>query len=116
MLRESSETLDIEIEPPGAEADLRVIADLARRPAPLPSGSPFRDARDARKFAGPLPLTFDYEKETHSIVVIEGVRQDWNPRRQWVLLANEAGFAIAKEFNMTPFVKVFPLVRPAESA
>ncbi len=80
VLREDGEALDIKIETPGAEADLRVIADLASGPAPLPNGSPFRDARDARKFAGPLPFTFDYEKETHSIVVIEGVRQDWNPQ------------------------------------
>ena len=49
VLREGGETLHIKIETPGAEADLRVIADLASRPAPLPNGSPFRDARDARR-------------------------------------------------------------------
>jgi len=45
----------------------------------LPDKSIFHDWREARMFAGPLPFTFDYEKETHSIVVIEGVRQNWEP-------------------------------------
>ncbi|MCE9599616.1 MAG: DUF2071 domain-containing protein [Spirochaetia bacterium] len=46
---------------------------------PLPAESIFKDWREARMYAGPLPFTFDYEKETHSIVVIEGVRQNWDP-------------------------------------
>lgn len=46
---------------------------------PLPPGSLFKDWREARMYAGPLPFTFDYEKETHSIVVIEGVRENWDP-------------------------------------
>ncbi|MBX7058937.1 MAG: DUF2071 domain-containing protein [Leptospirales bacterium] len=48
--------------------------------ARLPSGSPFADWREARMYAGPLPFTFDYEQETHSIVIIEGVRQNWTPQ------------------------------------
>jgi hypothetical protein len=56
-----------------------VLADLAGKPAPLPAGSPFASLGEARRFAGPLPYTFDYEPETHSIVRIEGVRQKWNP-------------------------------------
>ena len=75
----SADSLEIEIKTPDAEADLHVRAYLADRPiAPL-SGSPFRDLREARLFAGPLPFTFDYEPETHSIVMIEGVRRDWKP-------------------------------------
>lgn len=79
-LREDAGSLEIQIRTPGAEADLDVTADLESRPAPLPPGSPFRDLTDARKFAGPLPFTFDYEAETHAIVVIEGVRQHWDPQ------------------------------------
>src|SRR5262249_38923527 len=33
----------------------------------LPAGSPFASIREARRFAGPLPFTFDYEPETHAI-------------------------------------------------
>jgi Uncharacterized conserved protein (COG2071) len=61
------------------EADLRVIAHIGQDPAPLPEGSPFLDAKDARRFAGPLPYTFDYEPETHSIIRIQGTRREWNP-------------------------------------
>jgi hypothetical protein len=75
----SASRLDIRIETPGAEADLVVGADLTSIPAPLPAGSPFPDSKTARGFAGPLPFTFDYEKETHSLILIEGVRSEWHP-------------------------------------
>jgi hypothetical protein len=59
--------------------DLEVVADLATE-ATLPVHSPFADWKTARRFAGPLPFTFDHERETNSIVRIEGVRQEWKPR------------------------------------
>jgi hypothetical protein len=46
----------------------------------LPADSPFPDARQARRFAGPMPFTFDYEPQTHAIIRVEGVRGDWRPR------------------------------------
>ena len=64
----------------GGEADVDVVADLAGKPAPLPAGSPFADLKEARRYAGPLPFTFDYEPETHSIVRIQGVRRRWDPQ------------------------------------
>jgi hypothetical protein len=27
-----------------------------------------------------MPYTFDYEQETHSIILIQGVRKQWKPR------------------------------------
>jgi Uncharacterized conserved protein (COG2071) len=72
--------LEIGIRTPDQEADLRVRAYLSSDPAPLPVGSPFPDARIARKFAGPLPFTFDYEAESNSIIRVEGVRQAWDPK------------------------------------
>jgi hypothetical protein len=77
-VQEKDGRLEVRIQT-GGEADLHVIADLAGKPAPLPEGSPFPNLQEARKFAGPLPFTFDYEKETHSIVRIQGVRREWNP-------------------------------------
>jgi DoxX-like family/Uncharacterized conserved protein (COG2071) len=47
--------------------------------AVLPPTSPFGSVREARRFAGPLPFTFDYESETHSIVSIEARRGRWMP-------------------------------------
>jgi hypothetical protein len=76
----TAESLVIEIATPGGRADLTVAVDLISEPVGPPAGSPFPDLQEARKFAGPLPFTFDYEAETHSIVVIQGVRQNWNPR------------------------------------
>lgn len=71
--------LDVRIATPGAEAHLRVTAYLDDRPAPLPASSPFRSDRDARRFAGPLPWTFDHEPQTNSIVMIRGRRSAWHP-------------------------------------
>lgn len=61
-------------------ADLTVTADLGSKPAPLPEGSPFPDLHTARKFAGPLPYTFDHERQTGSIISVRGVRESWNPQ------------------------------------
>jgi len=72
--------LTISVRTPDAEADLEVVADLRHVPAPLPEGSPFPDIATARKFAGPLPHTFDYERESHSMLVVRGVRQEWHPQ------------------------------------
>jgi hypothetical protein len=57
--------------------DLDLTASLAS--APLPAGSPFTSLHEARRFAGPLPFTFDYEPETHSIVAIAAARTNWKP-------------------------------------
>jgi len=62
------------------EADLHVVAHIGEAPALLPAGSPFLNFQDARRFAGPLPYTFDYEAETHSIIRIQGVRREWHPK------------------------------------
>ena len=45
-----------------------------------PDGSPFNTLAEARRFAGPLPYTFDYEEETGSIIGIRATRQQWEPR------------------------------------
>ena len=79
LVTRSEKHLAINIATPQAVADLSVRARL-RCDGFLPVHSPFKTARDARRFAGPLPYTFDYEPQTHSIVVIKGVRPTWNPR------------------------------------
>jgi uncharacterized protein YqjF (DUF2071 family) len=45
----------------------------------LPQESPFADWKEARRYAGPLPFTFTYDKEKKEILIIEGVRQNWTP-------------------------------------
>lgn len=78
--RESRDSFEVNVKSPGGVADLHVVADLTSRPAPLPPGSPFVNLDDARRFAGPLPYTFDYEPETHSIVMIRATRSHWEPQ------------------------------------
>jgi uncharacterized protein YqjF (DUF2071 family) len=46
----------------------------------LPKDSPFRDWKEARRFAGPLPFTFTYDKNKKEVLIIEGVREDWIPK------------------------------------
>jgi hypothetical protein len=71
--------LDATVHSRDGRADLAVTADLAGRPAPLPPGSPFATAAHARRFAGPLPYTFDAEPRTRSIVVVKASRTAWRP-------------------------------------
>ncbi|MGW6918952.1 hypothetical protein ACWGB8_34810 [Kitasatospora sp. NPDC054939] len=73
------DTLEFKVISADGRADLHVRADLAGRPAPLPAGSPFPDARAARRFAGPLPYTFEYEPQTRSMIVVKAVRAHWEP-------------------------------------
>ena len=61
-------------------SELRCDADLSVPPDYLPKGSPFSSVREALKFAGPMPFTFDYEMETNSIIRVEGVRENWHPK------------------------------------
>ncbi len=77
--RRTESAVDFRVVTQDGAADLRVRADLSNEPDSLPAGSPFPDFRTARRFAGPLPFTFDYEPETHSIVRIQGVRKQWDP-------------------------------------
>jgi hypothetical protein len=71
--------LEITIRTPHGEADLSVTATLGTPPASPPPGSPFPDLHTARRFAGPLPFTFDHEPQTQSIVVVKGMRDHWVP-------------------------------------
>lgn len=78
-LEERDHELRWTIRTPLCEANIDVLARLTEDPAPLPTMSPFRTLAEARRFAGPLPYTFDYEEATHSIIGIRAMRQRWSP-------------------------------------
>jgi len=78
-MAETGRRVEIEARTPRGESDLRVRADLAA-PAALPAGSPFAGLDTARRFAGPLPYTFDYEPQSRSLVAVRGVRSGWEPQ------------------------------------
>jgi hypothetical protein len=58
----------------GLEIELKTSED----DPPLPEGSPFKSWKEARRYAGPLPFTFTVG--SNSVLIIEGVRQEWSPR------------------------------------
>jgi hypothetical protein len=78
-LEECNQEIHWTIRTPNSEADLEVLARWTDSPAQLPSNSPFQTLAEARRFAGPLPYTFDYEEATRSIIGIRALRQRWNP-------------------------------------
>ena len=102
--RDETSRLEIHIRTPSAEADLHVMADLTSEPPAPPAGSPFRDWHEARLFAGPLPFTFDYEPHTRSIVIIEGVRQNWKPKPVRVEVLENTFFQSGPFKGVTPIL------------
>lgn len=74
---ETSDRMNVAVRTGDRYGDLDIDARLDE--ATLPPQSPFASVREARRFAGPLPFTFDYEPETHSIVAIRASRTNWNP-------------------------------------
>ena len=63
----------------------------------IPETSPFTDWKDARKFAGPLPFTFTYNKADKTVLIIEGVRQNWKPKPVKV---NNYDFGFINKLNL----------------
>lgn len=61
------------------KSNFELVLEQTEHEIPIPEGSPFTDWKDARKFAGPLPHTFTYDKENKTVLIIEGVRQNWKP-------------------------------------
>jgi hypothetical protein len=62
------------------QSGFHIEANIAHEKFPLPAGSPFSNWKEARRFAGPLPFTFSYVPEKKSVLIVEGVREDWEPR------------------------------------
>jgi len=107
QLAERPGEIEWAIRTPGKQADVQVRAWPADTPAPLPSGSLFLNESEARRFAGPLPYTFDYEPQTHSIIRIQGVRRNWNP------VSIRAEVVEAAFFSHEPFCRATPLLANA---
>ncbi|MGV9003370.1 DUF2071 domain-containing protein [Flavobacterium sp.] len=59
------------------KSNFKVTLDTAEEEVALPKNSPFKDWKEARRFAGPLPFT--YTVSNNDILIIEGVRQNWTP-------------------------------------
>lgn len=62
-----------------ARSKFEITVEKTNEKIKLPIGSPFADWKEARRFAGPLPFTFTYNEQDKTVLIIEGVRQNWNP-------------------------------------
>ena len=62
-----------------SQSNFEVEIDAGNAVVALPQGSPFKDWKEARRFAGPLPFTFSYDAVKKEVLIIEGVRQNWTP-------------------------------------
>jgi hypothetical protein len=79
------------IEVNSKNSDLNISVVRGKAEVNLPPDSPFRDWKEARRFAGPLPFTFTYNPESKEVLIIEGVRQNWTPEPVEVI-ENNVGF------------------------
>lgn len=61
------------------KSDFRIVVKTTNKEIALPEGSPFADWKEARRYAGPLPFTFTYNAADKTVLIIEGVRQNWKP-------------------------------------
>lgn len=71
-----------------AQSGIDVSASLEENDVPLPEGSCFENWQQARRFAGPLPFTFTWNKERREMLIIEGVRSNWTPKPVKLLKAD----------------------------
>jgi len=62
------------------KSEFTLKIDTTEKEINLPKKSPFENWKEARRFAGPLPFTFTYNKEKKEVLIIEGVRQKWKPK------------------------------------
>lgn len=61
------------------KSKIKIKFDLTENEVGLPTESPFSNWKEARRFAGPLPFTFTYNKNTQEVLIIQGVRENWKP-------------------------------------
>ena len=83
----------------GLDVEFRTTPDAA-----LPLGSPFESWKEARRFAGPLPFTFSYDPPTRKVLIVEGVREHWQPQPVEVLRHRAPmadGMRLASAFTVT---------------
>ncbi len=75
IIKESRANGQLEVDVSSA---LSVKARVGIEGTKLPADSPFKNWKEARRFAGPLPFTFS-EIAPNKMLIVEGVRSNWKP-------------------------------------
>ncbi len=83
-VQREGELLQVRVQTRDGSADLDVRANVTQVSS-LPPGSPFATLEEARRFAGPLPYTFDFDVPSGKMLVVRGLRTSWDPRPVQVL-------------------------------
>ncbi|WP_035560324.1 DUF2071 domain-containing protein [Hymenobacter sp. IS2118] len=90
------------------QADFHVTLAPPAPVVPLPAQSPFATWAAARRFAGPLPFTFSADAAAGRILIVEGVREHWEP--QPVAVASyHVGFLQGLGFSQLVLANAFSL-------
>jgi uncharacterized protein YqjF (DUF2071 family) len=76
----SFKSIGSRIEVASTKSNLSVKVEEGDGEIALSNSSPFKDWKEARRFAGPLPFTFTYDSHKKEVLIIEGVREDWTPK------------------------------------
>jgi uncharacterized protein YqjF (DUF2071 family) len=88
------------------KSGLNIAVNLQQENVLLPTNSPFKDWKTARRFAGPLPFTFTYDAEKKEVLIIEGVRENWIPQPV-AILNSEVGFVEQQNFKQIVLANAF---------
>lgn len=94
------------IEVKSSKSNLSVKVEESHAEIALPNHSPFTDWEQARRFAGPLPFTFTYDRGKKKVLMIEGVREDWTPRPVKVI-ESQVGFVDSLKFEGAVLANAF---------
>jgi len=89
-----------------SKSKFKITISKVQEEIPLPENSPFADWKEARRYAGPLPFTFTFNKTNKEILIIEGVRQNWTPEPVKVLDYN-FGFLDSMKFENPVLANAF---------
>ena len=88
------------------KSGLDIEVEINKEDASLPPHSPFNDWKEARRYAGPLPFTFTYNAGKRQVLIIEGVREHWEPKAVEVTKA-KVGFLDQLKLNGIVLANVF---------
>jgi hypothetical protein len=88
---------------------LDVRVSMREADPPLPNGSPFENWKEARRFAAPMPYTFAPEPDGEKMVIIKGVRSNWQPRPLEVV-RSEVGFFERRALSGATLANAFVVV------
>lgn len=68
--------------------------------------SPFTSWQEARRYAGPLPFTFLYNSRSSQVLIVEGLREHWQPTPVEVVKA-QIPFLKSTEFHNSRLASAF---------